>query len=233
MRLHYLQHVPFEDLANIGVWAKDYDHEVSGTQLFKGRDLPDPSDFDLLVILGGPMNIYEEDKYPWLADEKRLIARSLAANKVVLGLCLGAQLTADVLGGKVARNQYKEIGWHKILLTPEAPWSRAFRGFPDNFTAFEWHGDTFELPPGAVRLGVSKACANQAFELGQAIGLQFHLEYSAESIQNLIDNCGDELVDGRFIQKPEEMLPQEWNLLENNTLLELLMRNIEGMIVQG
>jgi GMP synthase-like glutamine amidotransferase len=170
----------FEDLARIEDWAKDRGHGISRTPLFDGQELPGLDEFDWLVIMGGPMNIYEEDKYPWLAREKRFIWDSIASNKIVLGICLGGQLIADVLGGKVRRNLYKEIGWHPIKLTSEGQKSRIFSVLPKTFMAFHWHGDTFEIPPQALRAAESEACANQAFMLGKAIGLQFHLESSMD-----------------------------------------------------
>lgn len=192
-----------------------------------GEKLPRADDFDWLVILGGPMNIYEEDKYPWLADEKRLIQQAIDQGKIVLGICLGGQLIADVLGGKVSRNEYKEIGWHPVVMTPEALDSPLFRDFSPSFIAFHWHGDTFEIPPGAVRLAVSRACANQGFEDGRAIGLQFHLEYTKESIEKIIENCGEELVEGKYIQIAKDMISQQGNIAAANKLLETFLENVE------
>ncbi len=227
MRLHYLQHVPFEDLGAIEPWARDRDYQITSTKLFLEEKLPEARDFDWLVVLGGPMNIYEEDKYPWLSDEKKLIRQAIDEGKIVLGLCLGGQLIADVLGGKVRRNEYKEIGWHPVVMTPDALDSPIFRDFPPSFIAFQWHGDTFEIPPGAIRLAVSRACANQGFEDGRAIGLQFHLEYTAKSIEKIIENCGEELVEGKYIQTKEEMTTQPGNISEANRLLEIFLENVE------
>ncbi|MBI4388853.1 MAG: type 1 glutamine amidotransferase, partial [Nitrospinae bacterium] len=174
MRLHYLQHVPFEDLANIEVWARNKGHRISQTRFFANEPLPPVEAFDWLVVLGGPMNIYEEDRYPWLADEKRFIAQAVERKKVVLGICLGAQLLADVLGGKVVKNAHKEIGWFPVSLTGEGQRSAVTRNLPQRFPAFHWHGDTFHLPTGCERLAESEACANQAFAYqGRAVGLQF------------------------------------------------------------
>ena len=227
MRLHYLQHVPFEDLARIENWAEDRGHEISKTLLFDGQELPGIDEFDWLVIMGGPMNIYEEDKYPWLASEKRFIRDTIASNKIVLGICLGGQLIADVLGGKVRRNLYKEIGWHPVKLTPEGQKSRIFSVLPNTFMAFHWHGDTFEIPPQALRAAESESCANQAFALGKAIGLQFHLESSMDSIDHLIKNCSDELVDGKYIQSQEEILSHIDRIPEMNRLMALFLDTME------
>ena len=230
MRLHYIQHNPFEDLANISLWAEDSGHEVSGTKMYAGERLPAKADFDLLLILGGEMNIYEEDSYPWLAEEKQFIRKAMDEEKTILGICLGAQLISDILGGKVRKNRYREIGWHEVKLNRAAHSSYAFKSFPDSFMAFQWHGDTFDLPGGANALASTAACDNQAFEIGHNVGLQFHLESSWQSIRKLIDNCRDELTPGRFVEQPEDMLFAEKNLNELYTHLEVFMKNIESMV---
>jgi GMP synthase-like glutamine amidotransferase len=228
MRLHSLQHVPFEDLAHIESWAQDRSHSISRTLLFNKDPFPEMSSFDWLVILGGPMNIYEEEEFPWLKREKKFIAEAIAQQKVVLGICLGAQLVADVLGGKVFKNPYKEIGWYPVRPTPEAEKSEIFRPLPAQFVAFHWHGDTFSIPPGGMRIAESEGCPNQAFEYhGRVIGLQFHLESALESIQRLIRNCGDELVGGKYIQSAAEMLGQRGNLQEIKGIMALLLDHWE------
>jgi GMP synthase-like glutamine amidotransferase len=227
MRLHSLEHEPFEGLANIEVWAKKRGHSISRTLLFNNEELPEMNDFDWLIIMGGSMNIYEEDKYPWLREEKNFIAEAIAGKKIVLGVCLGSQLIADVLGGKVSKNTYKEIGWFPVSLTTDAKNSSIFSKFPGRFIAFHWHGDTFKIPPGAARIAESEACANQIFEYGRVIGLQFHLEYSVDSINLMLKNCEDEIVDGKYIQAADEIASHISNVREINKLLNLLLDNIE------
>lgn len=205
MKIHYIQHVPFEDLANIEAWAKSRGHEITRTRLFSEEALPEMAYFDWLIIMGGPMNIYEHDKYPWLVREKEFIRQAIASDKIVLGICLGAQLMADVMGGSVRKNEYREIGWFPVSLTKEAKASPIFRVLPDRFVALHWHGDTFEIPPGAVRTAESRACINQAFVKGKAVGLQFHLESSRESIARLLESSADELTAGPYVQRPEEL----------------------------
>ena len=228
MRIHSLQHEPFEGLANIEVWAGDRGHSITRTLMFRNEELPQMEDFDWLMIMGGSMNIYEEEKYPWLAEEKRFIEEAIARKKIILGVCLGSQLIADVLGGKVSRNRYKEIGWFPVSLAGEAKNSPVFRDLPDRFTAFHWHGDTFTIPPGTARIAESEGCANQAFEYRRrVIGLQFHLEYSTGSIELMFQNCGSEIVDGRYIQKPDEIVSQISNVTGTKRLLYLLLDSIE------
>ena len=227
MRIHSLEHEPFEGLANIEVWAKKKGHSITRTLLFKKEELPGIDEFDWLVIMGGSMNIYEEEKYPWLREEKNFIAEAIAGKKIVLGVCLGAQLIADVLGGKVTNNKYKEIGWYPVNLTKEARNSSIFSSLPSKFTAFHWHGDTFKIPQGAARIAESEGCTAQAFEYGRVIGLQFHLEYSAGSINLMFKNCGDEIVEGKYIQKPDEIVSHIGNVAGTQGLLDMLLDNME------
>lgn len=227
MKIHYLQHVPFEDLANIEKWAENRGHDISRTLLFSGDSLPKPEEFDWLIIMGGPMNIYEHSKYPWLIQEKKFIGDAIKSDKIVLGICLGAQLIADVLGGKVSRNEFREIGWHNVRLTSVGRNSRIFGILPEEFPAFHWHGDTFDVPARAIHTAFSAACKNQAFEAGLAIGLQFHLESSRDSIDHLISNCSDELTSGAYVQSQNELLSHLDKLTEINRLMEKFLDNIE------
>jgi GMP synthase-like glutamine amidotransferase len=227
MRIHSLEHEPFEGLANIEVWAKKKGHSITRTLLFNNEELPDISDFDWLFIMGGSMNIYEEKKYPWLGEEKNFIAEAIANKKIVLGVCLGSQLIANILGSRVTKNKYKEIGWFPVTLTREAKSSPIFRTLPNIFFTFHWHGDTFEIPLGAARIAQSEGCANQAFEYGRVIGLQFHLEYSVESINLMIQNCSNEIMDGKYIQKQDEIVSQISNVHKIKEILNTLLDNME------
>lgn len=227
LRLHYLQHVSFEVPGTIASWAQERGHEVTGTRLYAGEPLPGVADLDWLVVMGGPMNVYEEDAYPWLSAEKALIDDAVAAGKVVLGVCLGAQLLADVLGGTVTRNAYPEIGWFPVTLTAAAAESPAFGRLPAEFTPLHWHGDTFSLPPGAVHLAESTACANQAFSYGErAFGLQFHLECTAEEVADLARESCAELVDGPWIQTAEQLLGEREALRRSGELMRSLLDGI-------
>jgi GMP synthase (glutamine-hydrolysing) len=217
MKIHYLQHVPFEGLASIEPWAKSKGHSLSATRFYNNEPLPNVEDIDWLIIMGGPMNIYEESKYPWLAQEKRFIEQAIENEKIILGICLGSQLIADALGAKVFPNPDKEIGWFPIELTSEEQTPQVFNFLPNQFTVFHWHGDTFDLPDGATRIAKSEGCENQAFAYGErVIGLQFHLESTKGSVQKILENCSDEIVEGRYIQKPDEMLSQEDNFRQIN-----------------
>ncbi len=207
MRVHCLEHVPFEDAANIAIWARQRHHRVTRTRLYEDEPLPDVGEIGLLAVMGGPMNVYQHRDYPWLRKEKVFLEQAIAAGIPTLGVCLGAQLLADVLGAKVVQNPHVEIGWFPVRLTGEARAARLFQGMPAEFTVFHWHGDTFDIPPGAVRLAESNACPNQAFEYaGRVVGLQFHLEYTADSIRAMLAHCGSEVSKVPFIQTQDQIL---------------------------
>jgi GMP synthase (glutamine-hydrolysing) len=196
MKLHYLQHVPFEGLGMIKDWANARNAELSRTRLFADEKLPAVDTFDWLVVMGGPMGIHDHGGHPWLVAEKEFIKQAINAGKTVLGICLGAQLIADVLGAKVYAGPQKEIGWFPIQRAANAP-----ELLPEELTVFHWHGDTFDLPAGATRLASSAACANQGFIYsGRVVGLQFHMETTPASMEALIENCSGELVDAPCIQ---------------------------------
>jgi GMP synthase-like glutamine amidotransferase len=207
MQVHVIQHVAFEGPGAIAEWARERGHAVAVTQQFRAGRLPALDDFDFLVVMGGPMSANDDAQIPWLGPEKKLILESLAARKSILGVCLGAQLLANVLGARVYKNQHKEIGWFPVRLTPEARASSLFSGLPATMTVLHWHGETFDLPEGAVRLAESAACRNQAFELGgKALGLQFHLEVAGEALAKLAANSAGDLDPGPFVQTADEML---------------------------
>lgn len=206
MRIHYLQHVPFEGPASIEHWATARGHAATATKFYRSATLPDIQDFDRLIVMGGPMNIHEDDAYPWLAQEKVFIRKAIGAGKTVVGICLGAQLIADVLGAAVYRNEHKEIGWFPIELTPYGRQSEIFGFLPERFTVFHWHGDTFTLPTGAVHLARSEGCENQAFlHNGRVLGLQFHLESTEESMEEIIKHCRSEITEAKYVQSASEM----------------------------
>jgi GMP synthase-like glutamine amidotransferase len=205
MRAHYIQHVPFEGLGSIEEWLKNNGYSISCSQLFQSAVFPNCDDFDLLIIMGGPMSVNDETDYPWLVQEKQFIRATIDAGKPVIGICLGAQLIANSLGSKVYPNPVKEIGWYPIQSVKTE--KREVFKFPDRVDVFHWHGETFSLPNDAIRIAESEGCKNQAFQVGHnIIGLQFHLETTPESAKAIVENCSDELIDGQYIQSETEIL---------------------------
>ncbi len=207
MKLHWFQHVPFEGLGTIETWAAEHGHTVACTRLFAGDPVPGLNGFEMLVVMGGPMGVYDDDEYPWLVTEKEILRAAIDDGKTVLGICLGAQLIADVLGAVVTRGEHREIGWLPISRSPAAAAAPIAAALPESIEAFHWHGDMFTPPPGAVPLFASEGCPNQAFlARDRVLALQFHLETTPASARALIEHCGDELTDGPYIQPAEEIL---------------------------
>lgn len=228
MRLHYLQHVPFEDPAGIFHWAAARGVPMTGSRLYETASLPDAADFDALLVMGGPMNIYQDDRYAWLAPEKRLIAEAIAAGRIVIGICLGAQLIADALGARVQPNRWREIGWLPVRRSESA--GALGEALPAVWEAFHWHGDTFGLPAGVVHLAASTACAQQGFVFqGRVLALQFHLETTLESARALIAHCGHEIDGGPFVQPAARMLADPARFARANALMHRLMDRLFGL----
>ena len=229
MTIQYLQHVSFEGLGSIETWAKNNRREVRAVRLFAGEPLPDLQDTDLLVVLGGPMNVYDDTKFPFLAAEKRFIERAMRADKSVLGICLGAQLVADVLGAKVYRGEEEEIGWFPVeTINNEAASASSFSEiFPESFETLHWHGDTFSIPAGATHLLSSAGCAHQAFSYGsRVLGVQFHPEITPEAVRLMVENEGDEIGTGRYVQTAEQILSPEKPFAENAAILSALLNKL-------
>jgi len=208
LRIHFFQHVPFETPAWIGAWAAERGHALAGTHLYAGETAPPPERLDWLVVMGGPMSVHDTRAHPWLAAEKRAIEGAIAAGKTVVGVCLGAQLVAHVLGARVYKNAHKEIGWFEVRREDAARSLAPFASLPARFTPFHWHGDTFDLPDGAVALARSEPCANQMFasENGRVTGIQFHLEMTREGVSALLAQCAGDLAPGPWVQTAGEML---------------------------
>ncbi len=204
MRVHVLQHVPFEDVGSMSGWLEARRARLTCTRFFEDPVLPPLEGIDLMIAMGGPMSLNDEDALPWLRPEKALIRQAVERGLAVVGICLGAQLIASALGARVYPNARKEIGWFPVHAVPGPA---GVFSFPETCRVFHWHGETFTLPAGAVHLARSTACENQAFQIGpRAVGLQFHLETTPESARSLLAHCRNELSPGPFVQTETEML---------------------------
>lgn len=203
MRIHVLQHVAFEGLGCIEAWLENRHAIVTFTRFFESDALPNLDDVDFIIALGGPMSVNDEDRFPWLADEKQFLAKAIQENKIVLGICLGCQLIASALGAKVYPNRDQEIGWFPVHFQLKTATSLIF---PGAMEVFHWHGDTFDLPKGARLLASSIACRNQAFQIGRrVVGLQFHLEITPKSVAAMLENGRHELLTQSFIQTERQI----------------------------
>lgn len=227
MRIHCIQHVPFETPGSILDWARERNHTVTHTRAWDGGLFPERSGYDLLLVMGGPMSVGDEREYPWLVSEKRSIGAAIAGDRIVLGICLGAQLIADVLGARVYRNTHREIGWFPVRRTSVGGRVPGFDAFPAECTPFHWHGDTFDLPAGSLHLAESEACVNQAFAYGgRVFGLQFHPEMTGDGVRSLLDQCSGDLVPGPYVQDSREI---ESGLVRLPALADLTRRFMEGL----
>jgi GMP synthase-like glutamine amidotransferase len=229
MRIHILQHESYESPGYIEDWIKEKNYILTFTRFYESGILPEMNEFDWLIIMGGPMGVYDEEKYGWLKIEKIFIKGAIDAGKVVLGICLGSQLIAAVLGAKVYPNKHREIGWLNIKLTKNTKDNFLFSSFQDHIKVFQWHSDTFDLPAGAIRLAESEACKNQAFVVNdKVIALQFHFEVTESSLHEMVAWGINELVQDEYVQTGEEILRQKNLIHTNNKMMDALLNKIEN-----
>ena len=228
-KLHIFQHVEFEGPALIGDWARKFNHDMSTTRFFAGDPLPEQGSFDMLIVMGGPMGVHDTRQYPWLEEEVAFLQKILSGSTPILGICLGAQLLAKALNAKVFRGKHQEIGWLPVELYQKNFPPELHRFLPTDPVVFHWHGDTFDLPADSKALASSAATPNQAFLHGdRVIGLQFHLETTKESITSLVDNCGEELGDGPYVQTAAQMLADTEHIDANRVLLNGLLEYLSA-----
>ena len=184
-KVFILKHVPSEDAGTILDFLKGHKIPFQGVNLFDGEALPTIEEVRALVIMGGPMNVDEEDKYPFLYEEKILLKEAIAKDVPCLGVCLGSQLLARALGARVYKAKREEIGWDEVSLTAEAKKDTLFSAAVGaKLQVLQWHGDTFDLPRRAVHLAASEAVPHQAFRFGDKIyALQFHVEVNKPMLE--------------------------------------------------
>ena len=169
----------------------------------------EPADYSAVITLGGPMGVYDnEEIYPFLSWEDAFLKRTIREEIPALGFCLGAQLIAKAAGARITKAPEKEIGWSEVSLTGDGRVDPLFEGFLPNILVFQWHGDTFEVPPGGKTLAQSNVCPNQAFRVGTAYGLQFHLEVTPPMINQWMDAYKDELDGLKDTVDPREIARQ-------------------------
>jgi GMP synthase-like glutamine amidotransferase len=215
MKIQGIRNIDFEGYGLIADWVKERGHILDDLLLTSHARIPEYDSFDALIVMGGPMSAFDDGDRPWLPGERALLKASVESGKIVLGICLGAQLMAGALGATVTKNHHKEIGWFPIreiegnALSPSALrlCQSISTALSTGTPVFHWHGDTFGIPSDAERLFESEACANQAFAFGpKAIGLQFHIEMMESSLHTLIDACGEEIdAGGAFVQSRDAL----------------------------
>lgn len=227
LRIISLEHAEAEGAGKIADWALQRGHVLQAVRLDLREPLPPLEDVDFLVIMGGAPNIYQDRDFPFLKAERAYVEEAALAGKVMLGVCLGAQLIADALGGRVTQNPVREIGWFPIQVENR---DHLFAGFPQECTVFHWHGDTYSLPPGAVQMARSAACENQAFAFGDRIvGLQFHVELSATAAAAFTIGAEHALQLEEWVQSPEVIRAAQPDLSATDRGLEMLLDGLAAV----
>jgi len=227
VKIAVLQHAAYEGPGEIAAWATARGHSVNVHHLYRGDALPHPDDFELLIVMGGEMNIYQYRDWPWLKPESAFIKSTLAHGKRIVGICLGAQLIADALGARVVQNADYELGWLPVKWTDEA---RAnLNGLPASSTVLHWHGDTFALPEGATRLAVSEGCPEQGFLIpNKCLALQFHLEVDPSLVKQFVGSQVEWPI-GPYVQTADEILGKAaFHCDQNRPLLHALLDQFCG-----
>lgn len=201
MAILILQHDPKDPPARLGQVLRDNGHQLRIVELFAGESVPpDLDDVDGLITLGGPMNVDEEDQYPWMAKELELIRRAQEAELPIVGICLGCQLIAKAFGGEVAKMPEPEIGFAEVQLAFPGTMDVIYFGVPWKTQQFHAHGyEVTKLPPGATPLAGSKACRNQAFKIGmRTYAFQYHPEWQQREIQRFLGAAEESAARGGF-----------------------------------
>ena len=223
-------HVSFEGPGIISDWVKKKKHVIEFTRFHEGDSLPMAGNVDLLVIMGGPMNVFDYHIHPWMQEEIEWVTAFIETGKPVLGICLGAQVVAASLGAEVYPGEHKEIGWFNLNFLPCLGDYKICKDLPSTRKVFHWHGDTFGIPEGAIRIAESQAFTNQGFIYnGRVLALQFHLEVTPGGVKDLVEHCRDELVPGPFIQTEEELLDKSRFVEENQLLLFRLLDYLSSL----
>jgi GMP synthase-like glutamine amidotransferase len=222
-------HVPFEGPGHFGDWAKARGHRLSETHLFDEAAPLAGDAFDWLLVMGGPMGVHDDDRYPWMPAEKTAIRAAIDAGKPVIGVCLGAQLIANVMGARVFPNAEKEIGWFPVISTAsDAP---CFGDVPSSLPVLHWHGDTFDLPDGAQHLFRSDGCENQGFVLNDRVfGFQFHCETTPVGRDALLEHCRDELTASQFIQTEAKIQAENTHFSRMHAVLDTFLDGLASIV---
>lgn len=224
LRIHIIMHVPFEGPGCIAEWITAKGHTPSYSKLYEDACFPAIDEIDWLIIMGGPMGAYDENIYSWMSAEKQFIRSAIGAGKTVLGICLGSQLIAEVLGAKVYPNKQKEIGWFTVSVDEENASHHLLQTIAKEFPVFHWHGDTFDLPAHSKRLFQSAITPNQAYVHNEkVVGIQFHFEVTETTLKSMVEHGAEELTGTETVWKAEDILRETGTIKQNNeTMFSIL-----------
>ena len=223
MHIHCILHISFERLGAINDWIIKKGHTLSETHVYKGESLPtDMNQFDFLILMGGPQSPLELDKYPYIRDEINLVKKAIKTDKVVFGICLGAQIIAEALGAKTERSPHKEVGEYPVSVLESGNNDVFFSRLAPVFNAIHWHNDMLGLPENAILLAKSEGCPRQAFKYGDRVyGFQFHLEPTTVLLKEMIAHCPGDLLPGQYIQSAAELSNIDCEKINNHLYLFL------------
>jgi len=224
MKALIIQNCPAEDIGLYEIRFQDKGVECCVHHAYGGKKIPSADPFDIFIVGGTPISIYDADKHDFLIEEIRYLEKILKTDKPILGICGGGQLLAKLLGAQVKKNPAMEIGGYKVKLTLAGRQSRFFKDFPEEFPVFQWHGDTFDLPAGHKLLVLGENCKNQAFAHKKSLALQFHLEMTYHAVDKWVEQYRDEL---QRIDKTGTQVVNEFRIIEEQTqkLAYLLIDN--------
>ena len=230
MRIQLLEH-DAEDFSrtNISFWAAEKGYPVKQTYICNNEELPPMDSFDWLMIMGGSQHAWDDQGNSWLREEKAFVCEALAQRKLLLGICFGAQLLAEALGGEIFTNTYKEIGWRQVSLDRQGRESFLFQNIPESFTTFHWHTDHFSLPRNCTRLASSEASENQAFVCSDhpLVGLQFHPECTRDMVRFYAREHSHDWVPDAYVGDKDKVLAETEKLPDTYWLMEARLNNME------
>ena len=225
MTVLIIMHVESEGPGTLGAFLESSGAGVRLARVYAGEQLPeDVSGLQAIISMGGPMNVYEEQEYPFLKEETILLQKAIAANLPVLGICLGAQMIAKASGARVGRSPKEEIGWGKISLTEAGRSDLLFKELPATLDVLQWHGDMFEIPEAGALIATGDDCPHQAFRYRNAFGLQFHVEVTREILEDWFKDLPDL---EKILRRYDELKPD----LDRHA--ERMYRNFMSLLKKG
>ncbi|MDF1760226.1 MAG: homoserine O-succinyltransferase [Coxiellaceae bacterium] len=214
MKLNILSHASFEALGSIDQWIDQLGHTTHVSCPYKGESVPDVAEFDGLIIMGGPQSVVEIEKYPYLQAELGLILQTVAANKPVLGVCLGAQLISAAFGAPAENSPVREVGFFPVELNSAGNQSALLKDLPASLITGHWHYDMPGVPDNAQVLAQSEGCPRQIIQYAERVlGMQCHLELTRSETEVFIQKCPQDLIPGKYVQTPDEMRATDFDLM--------------------
>jgi len=227
MKIICLTHANFELPGIIEPWAIENGHEFAIKMSYKGDTLPSADNIDCLIVMGGPQDAGDWNKFPYLEGEAKLIKEVIDQNKTVIGFCLGAQLIGEALNAATERSPEKEVGVYPITFTKEGMEDQIFSGFSETIDAIHWHGDMPGMPKDAVLLAGSEGCPRQIIRFKPSVyGFQCHMEMTKKNIEGMIEACPDDLKPSKYVQNADDLLEKDYDAINAN-LVKILNRLIK------